>query len=81
MEQDDPFAAIASVRTRWGDVPDLDGVEVGPRSSHERARGSATIEEVTPIDGGAQVRLAASLEVDGQAKPAVAAQCLLRFYA
>jgi hypothetical protein len=44
LEQDDPFAAIAAVRTRWGDVPDLDGVEVGPRSSHERARGSATID-------------------------------------
>ncbi len=44
LEQDDPFAAIASVRTRWGDVPDLDGVEIGPRSSHERARGGATID-------------------------------------
>ena len=52
-----------------------------PLAVGARFRGSATIEEVTPIDGGAQVRLAASLEVDGQAKPAVAAQCLLRFYA
>ena len=36
---------------------------------------------MTPIDGGAQVKLAATIEVDGQAKPAVAADCLLRFYA
>ena len=43
-EQDDPFAAIASVRTPWGEVPDLTGVEVGPRGSHEPARGSATID-------------------------------------
>jgi acyl dehydratase len=46
-----------------------------------RFRGAATIEQVTPIDGGAQVKLAAQIEVDGQAKPALAAECLLRFYA
>jgi acyl dehydratase len=47
----------------------------------KRFRGTATIEQVTPIDGGAQVKLAAQIEVDGQAKPALAAECLLRFYA
>jgi acyl dehydratase len=46
-----------------------------------RFRGTATIEQVTQIDGGAQVKLAAHIEVDGQAKPALAAECLLRFYA
>ncbi|MGD0384745.1 MAG: MaoC family dehydratase [Solirubrobacteraceae bacterium] len=46
-----------------------------------RFRGTATIEQVTPIEGGAQVKLAAQIEVDGQAKPALAAECLLRFYA
>ena len=44
LEQDDPFAAIEAVRTRWGEVPDLDGVEVGPRGAYEPARGSATID-------------------------------------
>jgi len=52
-----------------------------PLAVGARYRGSATIEEVTPIEGGAQVKLAATIEVDGQAKPAVAAECLLRFYA
>ena len=52
-----------------------------PLAVGARYRGSASIEEVTPIEGGAQVKLAATIEVDGQAKPAVAAECLLRFYA
>jgi len=42
---------------------------------------SATIEAVTAIDGGAQVKMAASVEVDGQSKPVCVAECLLRFYA
>jgi len=44
LEQDDPFQAIAAVRTRWGSVPDLAVVEVGPRGSHEPGRGTATID-------------------------------------
>ena len=46
-----------------------------------RFRCTATIEQVTQIDGGAQVKLAAQIEVESQAKPALAAECLLRFYA
>jgi acyl dehydratase len=46
-----------------------------------RFRTSATIEEVTALDGGAQVTLALGVEVEGQAKPACAAECLVRFYA
>jgi acyl dehydratase len=52
-----------------------------PLAVGSRFRATATIDEVTPIDGGAQVKLAASVEVDGQLKPALAAECLLRFYA
>jgi acyl dehydratase len=52
-----------------------------PLAVGARFRGSATITEVTPIDGGTQVKLAAAVEVDGQAKPAVAADCVVRFYA
>ncbi len=46
-----------------------------------RFRSAATISEVTPIEGGAQVKLAARVEVEGQPKPALVADCLLRFYA
>jgi acyl dehydratase len=52
-----------------------------PLAVGARYRASATVTEVRPIDGGAQVKLAASVEIGGQAKPALAAECLLRFYA
>jgi acyl dehydratase len=44
-------------------------------------RGSAEIAEVTEINGGAQVRMIASLEVRGGDRPAVVAESLIRFYA
>jgi len=46
-----------------------------------RFRGRARIEEVTPIDGGVQVKVAASIEVEDAPKPALAAECLFRYYA
>jgi acyl dehydratase len=52
-----------------------------PLAVGARFRTSARIEQVTAIDGGAQVKLAASVEVDGQPIPACAAECQLRFYA
>jgi hypothetical protein len=36
---------------------------------------------VEPIEGGAQLKLALELQVRGQERPAVAADCLSRFYA
>jgi hypothetical protein len=46
LDGDDPFAAISRVRVPWasGDVPDLEGVETGPRSAHDPARGARTLE-------------------------------------
>ena len=44
-------------------------------------RGSARIEEVTPLDGGIHVKVVATIEVRDQAKPALVAECLIRFYA
>jgi acyl dehydratase len=44
-------------------------------------RGSARIEEVTPVEGGVQVKVAASIEVRDAPKPALAAECLFRYYA
>ena len=45
VEGDDPFAAIAAVRTSWasGELPGLEGVDTGPRSAHDPARGPATL--------------------------------------
>ncbi|MGD1052080.1 MAG: MaoC family dehydratase [Solirubrobacteraceae bacterium] len=70
--------ADAAVSINYG----LDRVRFpAPLAVGARFRTSAAIEQVTAIDGGAQVKLAASVEVDGTAKPACAAECLLRFYA
>ena len=45
-DDDDPYAAIEAVRTTWssGEDPDLEDVQVGPRSAHEPGRGAATID-------------------------------------
>jgi hypothetical protein len=46
LDGDDPFAGVRAGRTTWasGELPDLSDVQLGPRSSHTRARGSTTIE-------------------------------------
>ncbi len=46
LDDDDPFRAIESARTTWssGKVPDLEGVQCGPRSAYDPAYGSRTLE-------------------------------------
>jgi acyl dehydratase len=46
-----------------------------------RFRGSATLSEVSPIDGGVQVKVLATVEVADQPKPALVAECVFRYYA
>ena len=46
-----------------------------------RWRGSAEVVEVSEIKGGVQAKLVATVEVAGSERPAVAAECLIRFYA
>ncbi len=43
---EDPFAEIERVRTSWasGEMPSLEGVRCGPRSAHDPARGTRTLE-------------------------------------
>jgi hypothetical protein len=45
LEGEDPFAEIARVRTSWasGELPDLDGLQCGPRTAHDPARGTQTL--------------------------------------
>ncbi len=43
LESENPFAAVEAVVTPWPALPDLAGVELGPRGSHEPARGSETL--------------------------------------
>ena len=46
-----------------------------------RFRGTGRIAEVTEIDGGAQAKVVLTIEVEGNEKPAVVAECLFRYYA
>jgi acyl dehydratase len=46
-----------------------------------RWRGGAEVTDVTEITGGMQVKMAARVEVEGSPRPAVVAECLIRFYA
>ena len=46
VEGDDPWVGIRLARTSWraGDLPDLADVPVGPRTAHDPARGTQTLE-------------------------------------
>jgi len=46
LETEDPFSEIERVRTTWasGELPDLEDVQTGPRSAHDPARGTRTLE-------------------------------------
>jgi acyl dehydratase len=46
-----------------------------------RWRASAELTEVTDINGGLQAKIASRIEVEGSDRPAVAADCVIRFYA
>jgi hypothetical protein len=54
-------------RLKAGDVP------VG-----SRVRASFRVEELTEVDGGAQARIAASVEREGQDKPVCVAELVFR---
>jgi len=45
-DADAPFASIQEARTSWasGEPPSLEGIELGPRTAHEAARGAQTID-------------------------------------
>ena len=43
LEGDRPFAAIEAARTPWGELPELEHAELGPRTSHQRGAGAQTL--------------------------------------
>jgi hypothetical protein len=45
LDGEDPFAGVRAARTPWsgGELPQLDGVPLGPRTAHDPARGAATL--------------------------------------
>jgi hypothetical protein len=61
IQGEDPFAAIRGARTSWasGAMPELDGVETGPRSAHDPSRGPQTLEAYRAWAGRAGSQAAA----------------------
>jgi hypothetical protein len=45
LDSDDPWAGIAAARTTWasGELPDLEGVQTGPRTAFDAKRGAAAL--------------------------------------
>jgi len=67
----------ANVKINYG----LDRVRFpAPMPVGKRFRCAAKVTEVTELEGGAQVKVAASVEIEGSEKPALVAELLLRFY-
>jgi hypothetical protein len=44
LDGEHPFTAIEAARTRWPEIPDLAGVSLGPRGTHEPARGTQALD-------------------------------------
>jgi acyl dehydratase len=51
-----------------------------PVRSGARIRGRFTLQSVEPIEGGVQTVVAGTVEIEGERKPAVAAEWVLRYY-
>ncbi|RKQ92153.1 acyl dehydratase [Solirubrobacter pauli] len=82
-------ALLAPISQQLLAVEDATGVNYGmdrlrfpaPLPVGERFRGTAEVAEVTEIKGGMQVKVTLEIEVDGQERPALVADCLFRYYA
>jgi Acyl dehydratase len=77
----------------WTELLDVQGVSMkvnygldrvrfpAPVAVGSRIRMRAVVAEVTPVPGGYQITVDQTIEIEGEAKPAVAARALYRFYA
>ncbi len=43
LESEQPFAAIEAAHIRWGELPELEHAQLGPRTAHDPSRGSETL--------------------------------------
>jgi acyl dehydratase len=82
-------AMLAPISQELLDVSGATGVNYGmdrlrfpaPLPVGARYRGSAEVTAVEDVKGGAQVKATFTIEVEGQERPAVVADCLFRYYA
>ncbi|GHG43114.1 MaoC family dehydratase [Sinomonas cellulolyticus] len=86
------FLTLSLVIPFWGELFDVEGVTTkvnygldkvrftSPVKVGSKVRMAATIAEVTEVKGGAQIKVNATIEIEGQERPAVVAEFLARFY-
>lgn len=87
------FLSLSLAIPFWGELLEVTGVKtkvnygldkvrfVSPVKVGAKIRMSATVTDVTEVPGGFQVGVDQIIEADGEAKPAVVAHSLYRFYA
>ncbi len=86
------FFTLSLIIPLWGELFDVDGVTTKLNYGLDKVRftslvkvGSrirmrAAIADVTEVKGGAQIKVANTIEIEGQERPAVVAEFLARFY-
>ncbi|MEO3940037.1 MaoC family dehydratase [Paenarthrobacter nicotinovorans] len=86
------FLTLSLIIPFWGELFDVDGVTTkvnygldrvrftSPVKVGSKVRMNGSIAEVTEVKGGAQIKVNATIEIEGQERPAVVAEFLARFY-
>jgi acyl dehydratase len=86
------FLTLSLIIPFWGELLDVEGVTTkvnygldkvrftSPVKVGSNLRMQASIAQVTEVKGGAQVKVNATIEIEGQERPAVVAEFLARFY-
>ncbi|MGO4592027.1 MaoC family dehydratase [Paenarthrobacter sp. 2TAF44] len=86
------FLTLSLIIPFWGELFDVDGVTTkvnygldkvrftSPVKVGSKVRMNGSIGEVTEVKGGAQIKVNATIEIEGQERPAVVAEFLARFY-
>jgi acyl dehydratase len=87
------FLTLSLLIPLWSELFDVEGAStkinygldrvrfLSPVRAESRVRLSFTFVEVVEIEGGAQLKIAATIELEGSERPAVAAEFLARFLA
>ena len=86
------FLTLSLAVTFWTELLEVEGVTTkvnygldkvrftSPVKVGSRIRMRATIAEVAEVKGGAQIKVANTIQIEGQERPAVVAEFLARFY-
>jgi acyl dehydratase len=86
------FLTLSLLIPFWGELFDVEGVTTKVNYGLDRVRFTSPVRvgskvrmvgqiaEVTEVKGGAQIKVNATIEIEGQERPAVVAEFLARFY-